>query len=70
VDTDLAEAAVSAVAKRFDLDRDAAVAQVVSGNPVGRLIAPNEVVAAVLFLASPAASMVNGHALAVSGGEI
>jgi 3-hydroxybutyrate dehydrogenase len=70
VETDLAEAAVSAVAKRFDLDRAAALAQVVSGNPVGRLIAPDEVVAAVLFLASPAASMVNGHALSVSGGEI
>ena len=70
VDTELAEAAVTAVAKRFDLDRAAAVAQVVSGNPVGRLIAPDEVVAAVLFLASPGASMVNGHALSVAGGEI
>jgi 3-hydroxybutyrate dehydrogenase len=28
------------------------------------------VVAAVDFLASPGASMVNGHALSVSGGEI
>jgi 3-hydroxybutyrate dehydrogenase len=70
VDTDLAEAAISAVSKRFDLDRDAAIAEVVSGNPMGRLIAPEEVVAAVMFLASPAASMVNGHALSVSGGEI
>ena len=39
-------------------------------NPMGRLIAPDEVVAAVMFLASPGASMVNGHALSVSGGEI
>ena len=70
VETDLAEAAISAVSKRFDLDRDAAIAEVVSGNPMGRLIAPDEVSAAVMFLASPAASMVNGHALSVAGGEI
>jgi NAD(P)-dependent dehydrogenase (short-subunit alcohol dehydrogenase family) len=35
-----------------------------------RMITPDEVVAAVDFLASPGASMVNGHALSVSGGEI
>lgn len=70
VDTDLAEAAISAVQKRFDLTREAALAEVISDNPMGRLIAPEEVVAAVQFLASAGASMVNGHALSVSGGEI
>jgi 3-hydroxybutyrate dehydrogenase len=70
VDTDLAEAAVGAVQARFGLSREAALAEVVSDNPMGRLISTDEVVAAVMFLASPAASMVNGHALAVSGGEI
>ena len=70
VETDLGLAAVEAVQKRFDLSREEALAQVVSDNPMGRLIAPDEVVAAVMFLASPAASMVNGHALSVSGGEI
>lgn len=70
VETDLAEAAISSVSKRFDLSREAALAEVVSGNPMGRLIAPDEVVAGVMFLASPAASMVNGHALSVSGGEV
>jgi 3-hydroxybutyrate dehydrogenase len=70
VDTDLAEAAVGAVQARFGLSRAAALAEVVSDNPMGRLIATDEVVAAVMFLASPGASMVNGHALAVSGGEI
>jgi len=70
VDTDLAEAAVKAVSERYHLSREAALAEVVSGNPMGRLIASDEVVAAVMFLASPSASMVNGHALSVSGGEI
>jgi NAD(P)-dependent dehydrogenase (short-subunit alcohol dehydrogenase family) len=35
-----------------------------------RLITPDEVAATTLFLASPGASSVNGHALSVSGGEI
>jgi NAD(P)-dependent dehydrogenase (short-subunit alcohol dehydrogenase family) len=70
VDTDMGQAAVDAVQGRFGLSRAAAVAEVVRDNPIGRMIAPDEVAAAVLFLASVGASMVNGHALAVSGGEV
>jgi NAD(P)-dependent dehydrogenase (short-subunit alcohol dehydrogenase family) len=70
VDTDMADAAIEGVMSRFGIDRDAAAAKVTSGNPMRRLIAPEEVVAAVLFLASAGASSVNGHALSVSGGEI
>ena len=70
VDTDMAEAAVEGVMARLGCDRDAAVAKVVGGNPMKRMIAPEEVVAAAMFLASDQATMVNGHALSVSGGEI
>ena len=70
VDTPLGQAAVDAVQKRFELSREAAVAQVVSDNPMGRMIDVDEVATAALFLASPGASMVNGHALSVSGGEV
>jgi 2-deoxy-D-gluconate 3-dehydrogenase len=36
--------------------------------PMGRLGTIDEVVAAVLFLASPAAALVTGHVLGVDGG--
>lgn len=38
--------------------------------PLGRIAEPEEVAAAILFLASPAASMVTGHILAVDGGYL
>ncbi|MEJ6393110.1 SDR family oxidoreductase [Gymnodinialimonas sp. 2305UL16-5] len=70
VDTPMAEAAVQSVMAGRGLDEAAALKMVVSNNPVGRLITPDEVAAAALFLASPGAAMVNGHALSLSGGEI
>ncbi len=69
VDTELAETAIANVQAARGVDRAAAVAELVAGNPLGRLIAPEEVAAAALYLASPAAAMVNGHALSLSGGE-
>ena len=38
--------------------------------PMGRLVEPEEVAAAILFLASPAAAMTTGHVLAVDGGYL
>lgn len=70
VDTEMADTAITGLMARFDIDRDKATGMVVSGNPMGRLIAPEEVAATALWLASEGASSVNGHALSVSGGEI
>ncbi|WP_370251528.1 SDR family NAD(P)-dependent oxidoreductase [Nioella sp.] len=70
VDTEMADAAAQSVMDRFDVPREKAISMITSGNPMARLIAPDEVAAAALFLASEGASSVNGHALSVSGGEI
>ena len=70
VDTDMAEAAVAGVSQKFGISTEEAAARITAGNPMRRMITVDEVVAAVRFLASPEASMVNGHALSVSGGEI
>jgi len=70
VDTPLGQAAVDAVQSRFGLTRADAVSCIVEGNPLKRMINPAEVAAVAMFLASAGASMVNGHALSVSGGEI
>ncbi|MEP1535909.1 MAG: SDR family oxidoreductase [Paracoccaceae bacterium] len=70
VDTDMAEAAIKGVQDKFGVDASKAQSMIVSGNPMRRLINVDEVSAAVVFLASPGATSVNGHALSVSGGEI
>ncbi|MXX91575.1 MAG: SDR family oxidoreductase [Gammaproteobacteria bacterium] len=70
VDTDMAEAAITGVMERLSVPREQAEKMIVSDNPMKRLIDPSEVAAAVIYLASPEAASVNGHALTVSGGEI
>jgi len=53
---------------RAVLARPEAVALIEAATPMGRVAEQEEVVGAVLFLSSPAASMVTGHILAVDGG--
>jgi NAD(P)-dependent dehydrogenase (short-subunit alcohol dehydrogenase family) len=50
------------------LDQPELVAKIEAMTPLRRLAEPEEVAAAILFLASPAASMVTGHTLPVDGG--
>jgi NAD(P)-dependent dehydrogenase (short-subunit alcohol dehydrogenase family) len=47
---------------------DATLAHIRAVTPLGRVAEAEEVAAAILFLASPAAAMVTGHVLAVDGG--
>ena len=52
-----------------DPTQAAIVARMISGIPMGRMGAPEEVVGPVLFLVSPASSMVTGIILPVDGGN-
>ena len=70
VDTEMAAGAAAGVAQKFNVDEEKAMEMIVAANPMRRLIAPEEIAATALFLASAGAASVNGHALSVSGGEI
>lgn len=70
VETPLVEGAIEGMMNRFGIDREAAVQRLVATNPSGRLITLEEVAAATLYLASPQAASVNGHALTLSGGGV
>ena len=59
------------LAHRFAFDAQAEVlAEYQKDAPIGRLIRPEEVAAAVLYLCSPDAAAVTGTTLAVAGGEV
>ena len=68
-DTGLVADSVARIVARTGRTRDQALADLTSGNPLGRLIRPEEVAASVAYLCLPAAAAVNGQALAVDGGE-
>ena len=68
-DTDLIAGSLDRLEKKTGRDRAALLADFTRSNPLGRLIQPDEVASAVLFLASPAAGGITGQALAIAGGE-
>ncbi len=69
-DTDLARDAVARVAAKTGRPQEDVLAQYVSDAPIRRLITPQEVAAAVLYLCTDEAAAVTGTTLAVAGGEL
>lgn len=69
-DTDLVAASVQRVAERTGRSADEALAHFTGANPMGRLVRPEEVASAAVWLAGDAASAVTGQAIAVAGGEL
>ena len=70
VDTEIISSAVAKIAERTQRPPEDALTTFTAVNPQGRLVTPEEVAAAVLWLASDEAAAVNGIALPVAGGEV
>lgn len=68
-DTDIVRESVANIMARTGRSEADAIAELAKFNPQRRLVRPEEVASAVLFLASDAAAAVNGQAIAVDGGE-
>lgn len=69
-DTDLVAGSIDNIVKKTGRNREQAIAELAKHNPQGRLIAPEEVANAVLWLCGKGASAITGQAIAVAGGEI
>ena len=69
-DTDLVAGSIDNIMKKTGRTREQAIAELAKHNPQGRLIAPQEVANAVLWLCSENAGAITGQAIAVAGGEI
>ena len=69
VDTPLVTGAIDGIVKKTGRSRDEATAEIVKTNPMGRMVTPEEVAAAAVWLASDGAASVNGQAIPIDGGS-
>lgn len=69
-DTDLVRESLDRIAAKTGRSREDALGAMLKDNPQKRLVKPQEVAAAVLYLCSPDAASVTGTTLVVAGGEI
>ena len=70
LDTEMTERSAATIAEATGMTPKDARARLAASNPQQRLIDPEEVAAAALWLCQDAAAAVNGQAIALSGGEI
>ena len=69
-DTDLVQRSLDAVSEKTGQARDEVLAQFVRDNPQKRLVKPEEIAAAALWLCDPLSASVNGQSIAIAGGEV
>ncbi|HET9429168.1 MAG TPA: SDR family NAD(P)-dependent oxidoreductase [Allosphingosinicella sp.] len=69
-DTDLAIDAASRIQRKTGRSETEARAELARFNPQGRLVTPEEVASAVLWLCLPESASITGQAIAVAGGEV
>lgn len=70
VDTEMTAQTIDTIVQKTGRSAEAARAELAKANPQGRLIAPEEVADAVLWLAGDAAGSVTGQCIAIAGGEV
>jgi 3-hydroxybutyrate dehydrogenase len=68
-DTDLVADGITRISAKTGRSREQTLAAMLH-NPLDRLVRPEEVAAAVVFLCSPEAAAITGTTLAVAGGEV
>jgi NAD(P)-dependent dehydrogenase (short-subunit alcohol dehydrogenase family) len=69
-DTDMAEASIQTIVAKTGRTPEAARAELIKTNPMGRMIAPEDVADAVCFLARRESGAITGSAVTVAGGEV
>jgi NAD(P)-dependent dehydrogenase (short-subunit alcohol dehydrogenase family) len=69
-DTDLISGSIDNIMSKTGRSREAALAEFAKHNPQGRLVTPEEVADAVLWLCGDSAGSITGQAIAVAGGEV
>jgi NAD(P)-dependent dehydrogenase (short-subunit alcohol dehydrogenase family) len=69
-DTDIVARAVEQIASKTQRSTDAARDALAATNPQGRLVQPDEVAQAVLWLCRRESASITGQAIAVAGGEV
>jgi NAD(P)-dependent dehydrogenase (short-subunit alcohol dehydrogenase family) len=70
LDTDMTDQTLTRIVEKTGRDRAAALESVVAKMPQKRLITPQEVAAAVLFLCTDEARGITGTSLVIDGGEL
>jgi 3-hydroxybutyrate dehydrogenase len=70
VETDMVAGGLAAISAKTGKSKDEALVAMLRDNPLKRLIKPEEVAAACVWLASDEAAAVNGAVIPITGGEI
>lgn len=69
-ETDLLEGSIDNIMSKTGRTREQAIAELARHNPQGRLVKPDEVADAVLWLCGAGAGSITGQSIAVAGGEV
>jgi NAD(P)-dependent dehydrogenase (short-subunit alcohol dehydrogenase family) len=69
-ETPLIDRAVETIVAKTGRSGAEARGELAKANPQGRLVRPEEVADAILWLASPGSASINGQAIVIAGGEV